>query len=273
MSDSKLATISSGGKGANARENVNPRACDCPSAPPAERASRAPPRRKISTRISLQSARDVRAALCHSIHIGIPPNRHLTIDLEAAGAPDPILATGRFLKLLRDAARRRGALVGHVWVRECGRTVGDHVHILLHVPDIPRWFARRKAVWLKLAGLRPVIGGSRTRVIRGYALDEHGGLKSPALYARNLENLERYLLKHCSPEVQRALGISSHGPCLITGKRVAISQNLHRAARAQCSLCRDAETKPFLFDGGNPSSAHTRVQSASHARPLEGGAR
>ena len=237
MVSTKLATKLPSSEGSNARENPTPRVCGISSAPPREGTVTTFPRRRASAHIDLATARDVRAALCHSIHIGIPPNRHLTIDLEAAGAADSIAAIGKFLKLLRDAARRHRAEVGYIWVRETGETIGDHVHILLHVPDIPKWYARRKPRWLKLSGLSPIRGGSCTRLIRGCGQDELGDIRSPALYAENLKRLERYLMKHCSREVQQTFGINSRGPCLVVGKRVSISQNLHQGARGRCAIC------------------------------------
>jgi len=237
VASTKLTTKQTGSKQLTPREIPTPRVRGRASTPPPERGLHSAPRRKQSAHVELATARDVRAALCHAIHMGIPPNRHLTIDLEAAGAADPISAIGKFLKLLSDAARRRGEKVSYVWVRETGDTVGDHVHILLHVPAIPNWFARRKARWLRLSGLTPIRGGSRTRVIKGCAQDELGNFKSPELYAANLNTLESYLMKHCSIEVEQGFGISSRGPSLVVGKRVSISQNLHRSARARCSSC------------------------------------
>ena len=134
------------------------------------------------------------------------------------------------MNLARDDARRHRAEVAYIWVCEDGPIVGDHVDVLLHVPNIPRWFARRKPGWLKRSELSPVLGGSRTRVIRGCAQDELGAVKSPSLYAANLKALEAYLMKHCPNEVQQAFGIYSRGPCLVVGKRVSFSPNRHRAA-------------------------------------------
>jgi hypothetical protein len=153
------------------------------------------------------------------------------------GVEDSIAATGMFLKLLRDAARRRGARVAYIWVREVGKLVGDHTHILLHVTGPTGWFARRKAAWLKRCGALPCKGSSRTRMIRGSSQSTDGGLQSPNLYDGNLKNLEAYVLKHCSTAVQRALGLTGHGPCTVVGKRVSISQNLHRKARSSCAIC------------------------------------
>lgn len=256
MSSRKLATNQAGLEHPNTRENPTPRVRESPSTPPQERVCIGSPKRRTSAHIEVATAQDVRAALCHAIHIGLPPNRHLTINLEAAGVADPIAATGRFLKLLRDAARRHRKEISYIWVRETGPKIGDHVHVLLHVPGIPKWFVRRKPGWLRKSGLLPVRGGSRTRTIKGCAQDVLGDLKSPALYAANLKNLERYLMKHCSTEVQRVFGIGSRGPCLVIGKRVSISQNLHRAAQARCTIC-----TPRPFHLGTRSQQHGGINT------------
>lgn len=237
MRHNKLATNCPTSMGSNARGISTPRVCEQASTPPVERGLPGLTARKLSSEIELTTALDVRAALCHAIHLGLPPNRHLTINLDAAGAADPIAAIGQFLKLLWDAARKHGFTICYVWVRETAPVVGDHIHILLHVPDKPKWFAKRRRRWLTLSGLSHVKGVTRTNVIRGCRQNRQGDLISPALYAVNLRNLERYLLKYCSPDVQQALGIADHGPCLVTGKRVSISQNLHRKARSSCGLC------------------------------------
>lgn len=236
----KLATSPHNPDGGKAREKPTARLREETGARPAGGACRHSPRRKLTDHIDLQAARDVRAALIHAIHLGLPLNRHVTINLAEAGAADPIWAIGRFLKLVRDAARRHGADIAYVWVRELGPQVGDHVHLLLHVPDLPGWFARRKPGWLKRCGLSPVLGASRTRVIRGSTRNATGELAHAELYAANLRTLERYVMKHCSRSVQMALGIKSWGPSAVVGKRLSISQNLHRAARSRCKLCRNS---------------------------------
>lgn len=58
------------------------------------------------------------------------------------------------------------------------------------------------------------------------------------LYARNLRQLEDYILKHCSLETSKMLRINEKGPCVVIGKRVSISQDLNRKARGACELCR-----------------------------------
>lgn len=202
------------------------------------RPEKIPPRRKSRTAIDLATASDVLAALRHAEHVGLLPNRHLTINLEAAGIGDPIVGIGKLMKLMRDGCRRHGHAFSYIWVREVGPIVGEHVHILLHVPrSLSTWFARRKPGWLKRIGARRGRGISHTRVIRGAQIAPGISLGSPDLLKKNLQNITGYVLKHCSADVQRQLGILSAGPLDVVGKRVSISENLHRRARKGCSLC------------------------------------
>lgn len=234
MSIPKLATLKGANNTAAARVKSPPSVRQGASTPPQERATK---RRRTTETIELLSAHDVQAGLLHALHIGLPMNRHLTLNWAAMGIEDPVEATGRFLKLVKDAARRRGAQVAHVWVREVGPVVGEHVHVLLHVPDFPGWLQRRKSNWLKQCGAIAASGSSRTRTIRGCRQDSHGQLQSPGLYGANLKTLEAYVLKHCSSDVSEAFGFKSAGGCSLSGKRVSISQNLHRKARSRCEHC------------------------------------
>jgi hypothetical protein len=113
------------------------------------------------------------------------------------------------------------------------------VHILLHIPPgSGRWFARNKAGWLRRCGAKRGPGFSKTRSIRGAAVDYTEGSHASELFDRNLAAVTAYLLKHCSPEVQRLFGIERRGPCELVGKRVSISQSLNRAARIGCAMCK-----------------------------------
>lgn len=238
----KLATESSPSASVSAHENnpahVTQAARDKSSSRPKRRAPTTSVHRSASRVIGLSSATEVLAALLHAAHVGLVPNRHLTINLEAAGITDPVPAIGRLMKLMRDGARRHGHSLSYIWVREVGTTVGEHVHILVHVPpELKSWFARRKPGWLKRLGAGRGRGISDTRIIRGAQTSVGVTVTSPELFNVNLQNVTAYVLKHCSTDVQRHLGIISNGPCQLVGKRVSISENLHRAARSRCPRC------------------------------------
>lgn len=196
------------------------------------------PRRKRSEHIGARCARDVFAALAHAAHIDCMPTRFLSVNWEAAGVTDPIRATGQLMKLMRDSARRYGLCLTYIWVREWGPTVGEHVHILFHLPArLASWFKKNKAGWLKRCGAERGKGISKTAIIRGSGSSTHPHLGSLELYEVNLRRVTDYVLKHCSADVQEALGIKTKGPCPLDGKRVSISQNLHRSARQSCVAC------------------------------------
>lgn len=243
MPTKKLATKLPGlDHGHNARvENPGRDGCEtriksssCVVGPPPSRT----PRRKRSEHIGARCARDVFAALAHAAHINCTPARFLSINWEAAGVTDPIWATGQLMKLMRDSARRHGLCLTYIWVREWGPTIGERVHIMFHLPaKLAKWFKKNKPGWLKRCGANRGKGISNTAISRGSSSSAYPHLGSRELYDVNLRRVTDYVLKHCSAEVQDALGIRTKGPCPLDGKRVSISQNLHRLARQSCVAC------------------------------------
>lgn len=181
---------------------------------------------------------DVLRALDHASHIGLTPTRHVTIDWEYLGVHQPVQATGRFLKYVKDAMRKRGWPTGHIWIRETGRKMGDHVHILLHLPpDAVGWLNRLMPRWLKKCGARRRRGGCKTTIVTGRPLTPDPAEPLGALHQANIERVTAYILKHCDSAVAEAFGIGSRGPCTVLGKRVSISRNLHHKARRTCQKC------------------------------------
>ena len=192
--------------------------------------------------IDSRSVVDVLQAINHAAHICLSPTHLITIDWALAGVHQSVEATGRFLKLLKDAARKRGWANAHIWVRESGRAVGDHVHILLHLPSCARgWLARNKAGWLKRCGATKRKGVSLSRPIAGRPINVGPEAPLSALYQSNIDHVAAYILKHCDGAVADAFGIGSRGRCRILGKRVSISRNLHHKARQACATCRATE--------------------------------
>lgn len=181
---------------------------------------------------------NVLAGLLHAEHIGVAPTHMITINWEQAGVTDGVRATGRFLKLYKDAAASRGWLTCHVWVRETGACHGDHVHILLHIPPgNAGWLAKRKAGWLAKCGASRMKGVSHTGPIIGRPLTQTPFETVSDLYQANLDAVARYILKHCTSAIATAFGIRPNGGCTVKGKRVSISENLSQKARAACDLC------------------------------------
>jgi hypothetical protein len=196
------------------------------------------PRRKTEE-IDLPTARDACRAIQHAMHVGRPINRHLTVCWQLAGVSDGLEATSRLMKLICDGARRRGHRVSYLWVRETGQTVGDHVHILFHLPEpLVGWYRKRKSGWLRRCGATFTEGTSKTTRVRGSTPVVTGVVTRSELYEDNLKKLGNYVLKHCSRATSKALRINDNGPNLLIGKRVSISQDLHRKGRQECALCK-----------------------------------
>jgi len=184
------------------------------------------PGKRSSWSLSRRQAANLKAAARHAVELGLPLNRFVTIDWEAAGVVDCTRATGRFLKCAGDWLRRRGGHIAYLWVQEGGSRVGQHVHMLVHVPaDLARRFSELQRGWLKGCGAefrrgliksRPV--GSSYRA--ALCPEQHA-------YGENLRRVLGYLLKEADRD-----GHPSARRSLVQGKRCAISQNIGPRARA-----------------------------------------
>ena len=189
--------------------------------------------RRGSWRLTDTQRSNLIAASRHAAKIGLPLNRFVTINWEAAGVGDGVRATGRFLKQAQDWLRRLGHRLAYVWVQERGRRVGQHVHILLHVPPAcARRFGQLQRRWLRTCGATFGKGVVKTRPVgRGYAAALSKGESG---YLRDLDRVLRYVLKQSS--VRRA-GSGSHpwgtSGSLVLGKRCSTSENIGSAARAR----------------------------------------
>lgn len=176
--------------------------------------------------ISLEKAIEVVEAAQKAMAIGRPFNRHLTVHWAKAGLSDAqaATATGSFVKLIKDWARRHGGTC-YVWVRENGERKGSHSHILLHVPQglslalTRRWY-RTVTGWqgkLPSKAVRTVcIGGSAKCALAG---GEH--------YVANLAYIVSYLIKGVNECGGIALDLGRYASGgEIQGKRVSISGSL-----------------------------------------------
>lgn len=181
---------------------------------------------------------DVLFAIEHASHVGLQPTHMITINWQQMGVIDSVKANGSFLKYLKDAAARRGWPTSHIWIREVGPVIGDHVHMLVHLPpQAAGWLARNKSRWLKRCGAVRVKGGSMTSRIHGRPLVPSSEVALSELYQANIDAVTNYVLKHCDPVIGEAFGIRPNGPCTVLGRRVSISRNLHHKARSKCSAC------------------------------------
>lgn len=183
-------------------------------------------RDRVSDALSLAQATNIHCASLHAICICLPFTRHISIHWELAGVRDNEAAdaTSRFLKLVRDWLRKRGAGFSCAWVRENGYGKGSHVHILLHVP-----------VGVSLSGmtrrwLRRVTGlAYRARTIRTTRIGRtaNSSTIAPAAYETNLANVVGYILKGVSCADAAKLGLHRHQPGgRIIGKRAGCSENI-----------------------------------------------
>jgi len=164
--------------------------------------------------------------------LGLPLNRFITINWAAMGVTDPVKATGRFLKLIKDALRSKGCASAHVWVSECGPVQGVHTHIVIHMPpELGRWWQARQAQWLKQCGAVPVRGGVVSRAVGGSYHCSQGDEQSRAHYMINLFEVIDYILKGVCRRARMTLNVrhKAYGGT-VTGKRTATSQNIGKAA-------------------------------------------
>jgi hypothetical protein len=182
---------------------------------------------------SLNSAQmgNIDRAVSHALEIGLPLNRFVTINWEAAGIEDCTRATGRFLKQAGDWLRRLGRSLAYVWVQERGARIGQHVHILLHVPaDLARRFSGLQRGWLKACGARFHKGLIKSRCVgRSYRA---AGISMQGAYCENLERVVGYLLKEGPPSIGRKAAERQRRRSFVRGKRCSTSENIGALARS-----------------------------------------
>ncbi|WP_426039675.1 hypothetical protein [Brevundimonas sp. DC300-4] len=172
-------------------------------------------------------------AAAFALSIGLGFNRFLTIHWAAAGVPDDLAATARWLKLAGDWIRAHGGQVALAWIRETGPGKGAHVHILLHLPpDLADAFNRRQRGWMKACGAAWKAGVRFSRPIgrnlNHYARGEIDG----RAYDANLAEVLDYVLKGGDDAARERLGIDRQEPGgVIVGKRCGVSQNIGPEAR------------------------------------------
>jgi hypothetical protein len=179
--------------------------------------------RRRTVSLSQHQTNGVIEAALHARRIGLPFNRHMTIRLEQAGIPDTdaVVAIGAFLTKFRDWLRKKGFKTAYAWVRENGRVIGSHVHILLHLPSGVSIGAHRSRRWIEaISGRRYRAGTIKTKAI------------SPRAYDDNLAAVVGYLCKGASDEVADGLGLERRKPGgRIIGKRAGWSENVGTKAR------------------------------------------
>ena len=200
---------------------------------------------RVTDAITLQRARGLVAAVQHAERIGMPMTRLITVHWGALGLSDAkaATATGRLLKLIRDALAAKGQPFAHAWVRENDdgdASKGSHVHILAHVPlAAGRGFLRRLRAWARLAaggrynrrsgrieGPAYVAGAVDTRRIGGKLA------VAPGVHHVNLAEALGYVLKGANKQTADIMRLERLEPGgRVTGKRCGWSENVGAKAR------------------------------------------
>ena len=129
---------------------------------------------------------------------------------------------GKLIDLVSKQARRDGGSLTCIWVRERSSKYGEHIRILLHLPELTTLHNRTRR-WIELAGGKCVAGVSRVKAVRG----RKGQGAGRALHRANAEHLTRYLLKACGKEIGERFALSwSDRKGRIVGKRWGQTDNL-----------------------------------------------
>ena len=131
--------------------------------------------------------------------------RHWIVHYNRAGIqPDDAMRfIGKLIDLVSKQARRDGGSLTCIWVRERSSKYGEHIRILLHLPELTTLHNRTRR-WIELAGGKCVAGVSRVKAVRG----RKGQGAGRALHRANAEHLTRYLLKACGKEIGEQFALS-----------------------------------------------------------------
>lgn len=188
---------------------------------------------RLSDALTRAQCEAILASVVAMIARGMPPNRFLTVHWEKLGvAPAECMdAISGFIRLARDWARKQGHEIAWLWIRENDfgdGMKGEHVHILLHIPEpILGEFTRRMTRrWLlRVTGGKYVKGASKFDTIGQRASDYRN---APEIYRENLSKLlVGYLLKGASKQTAHELLLPRWDEGgRIVGKRWGRSQNL-----------------------------------------------
>lgn len=183
----------------------------------------------FSYNITKQQAQRVATAVQCAIDIGLPLSRMITIHWQRAGLTGEaaVRATGQYIKYIRDFIKRRGCNLAYVWVRENDSgdgSKGDHVHILIHIPNGQN-FGRLQRRWISAISGQPYRKNIvNTRTI-GKSLS--GAVAICPDYLENLNNTRDYVLKGVHPDTAKTLCLSLHSDGgRVSGQRIGISRNL-----------------------------------------------
>lgn len=181
-----------------------------------------PTHRKPHEQIGYHEAANFVRALHYAKEIGLEPNLHVTIQWHHAESDRPIHE--RIRRLLNNLGvwLRRRAQIPAVWVytREVGKLRGEHLHLMVHVPQ-RLWseFRRKLHDWIELEAS----GEVRETAIRADGI-------TPGDVQRNLKS---YFLKDGDDDV-RAQWVKPHHKKtggVVLGRRLKVSHAIGPSAR------------------------------------------
>jgi hypothetical protein len=180
--------------------------------------------RKGHERIESVDADNFSNALNFARSIELEPNLFITIQWRHAECDrPPAERVRRFINLAGVWLRRRGVVVVWAYAREVGTLKGEHLHLVIHVPDrLQTKFRRAADGWVTMEA---------TGVVRRSALRidqiKDGDLST---------SLKRYLLKESADDVRTRYWLPNTPKYrrtggLVLGKRLKVSQSIGRKAR------------------------------------------
>jgi hypothetical protein len=187
---------------------------------------------RITNTLTAKQCADMVNAVFAARDLGLPLNRFVTIHWERARCrpKQAAQATQAFLRYARHWLYAQGLPFAYMWVRENDfgdGAKGDHVHILLHLPN-GKTLGRLQRRWLKSITGKPYEKGAiLTRVIAGHS---QAATAAPAHYWVNVCALAEYALKGGTKRDLDASGLGSRWGegGRVVGQRVGISRNLSR---------------------------------------------
>lgn len=185
---------------------------------------------RLSYELTLNQSSLAIAACQAAIREGLLPNRFITISWEHGGInpSGSVKATGEFVAMANRWIRSQGCRTAWIWVQECGRTLGTHCHLLLHVPsELDPLFRGMPLKWVKsiLPG-KYVSGVIQSKRILNAPRQGHESLA----YQPELQGRLHYMLK-CTPmKYEVELGLLGWSLVRwgeqqkVTGKRLGVWQ-------------------------------------------------
>ena len=164
-----------------------------------------------SQQLSERQARLITLRAFDAWEAGAPFSRFITLGWGLAGidAREAVKATGAFVSMARDWTRHHGFVMPWVWVQERGNVLGQHAHILLHVPaELEELFRPLPRRWATLILSGHYVSGT---VMSERLASAYNAESNPWQYEAVLLGKLNYMLK-CSPvQNEAALGLRGYG--------------------------------------------------------------